>query len=202
MGLAVFVPEGSSLPPQKIPAAMKRFILSASIAACSVLVWTATASGAKPNKKQQQQPTPAPSALPSKPAAPESKPMNEELPSPWRTWSDPAGRTIEAAFASLYGNIVTIQTKEGQTYQINLMNLVPADRAFANDYAQKLRKRSFANDYVKKAAYQIDYLIGSTLVARRSSLCGAFTSTRSAASRLRRRRPPFSPTRRRTSARS
>ncbi len=93
--------------------------------------------------------------------------MSEELPSPWRTWSDPTGRTIEAAFASLYGNIVTIQTKEGQTYQINLTNLVPADRAFAHDYAQKLRARAFANDYVKKAAYQIDYLIGSTLVGKR-----------------------------------
>ena len=146
---------------------MKRFILSASIAACSVLVWTATASGAKPNKKQPPaQPTSGPTALPSKPAPPESKPMSEELPSPWRTWSDPAGKTIEAAFASLYGNIVTIQTHEGQTHQINLLNLVPADRVFANDYAQKLRKRSFANDYVKKAAYQIDYLIGSTLVAK------------------------------------
>ena len=145
---------------------MKRFILSASIAACSVLVWTATASGAKPGKKQQQ-PTPAPSAQAAKPAPPEAKPMSDELPSPWRTWSDPAGKTIEAAFASLYGNIVTIQTKEGKTYQINLMNLVPADRAFAFDYAKRLRARSFANDYVKTAAYQIDFLIGSTLVSQK-----------------------------------
>jgi hypothetical protein len=145
---------------------MKRFVLSASIAAFAVLLWTATASGAKPNKKRQPTPTPtpAPSALPPKPAPPEAKPMSEELPSPWRTWSDPSGRTIEAAFASLYGNIVTVQTKEGQTYQMNLVNLVPADRAFAFDYARKLRARSFANDYVKKAAYQIDFLIGSTLV--------------------------------------
>ena len=142
---------------------MKRLILSVSIAACSVLVWTATASGAKPGRKQQQPPAPAPSA---KPAPPENKPMSDELPSPWRTWSDPAGKTIEAAFASLYGNIVTIQTHEGQTYQINLMNLVPADRVFAFDYAKRLRARSFANDYVKKAAFQIDYLIGSTLVAK------------------------------------
>ncbi len=144
---------------------MKRLVLSASLAACSVLVWTATASGAKPGKKQQPlQPAPAPSALPSKPAPAESKPMSGEMPSAWRTWSDPSGKTIEAAFASLYGNVVTIQTHEGQTYQINLMNLVPADRAFAYDYAKKLRARSFADDYVKKAAYQIDYLIGSTLV--------------------------------------
>jgi hypothetical protein len=146
---------------------MKRVILSASIATCFVLAWTVNASGAKPGKKQQQQPTPAPSALPPKPAQPappEAKPMSDELPSPWRTWSDPAGKTIEAAFASLYGNIVTIQTKEGQTYQINLMNLVPADRAFAFDYAKRLRARSFANDYVKTAAYHIDFLIGTTLV--------------------------------------
>jgi hypothetical protein len=143
---------------------MKRVILSASIATCFVLAWTVNASGAKPGKKQQPQPTPAPSALPAKPAPPEAKPMSDELPSPWHTWSDPTGRTIEAAFASLYGNIVTIQTKEGQTYQINLMNLVPADRVFAFDYAKRLRARSFANDYVKTAAYHIDFLIGSTLV--------------------------------------
>jgi hypothetical protein len=145
---------------------MKRFILSASIAACFVLAWTVNASGAKPGKKNKQEPAPTPSALPPKPAQPDSQPLSAELPSPWHTWSDPSGRTIEAAFASLYGNIVTIQTKEGQTYQINLMNLVPADRVFAFDYAKKLRARSFANDYVKKAAYQIDYLIGSTLVGK------------------------------------
>ncbi|MEQ1853571.1 MAG: DUF1549 domain-containing protein, partial [Chthoniobacteraceae bacterium] len=151
---------------------MKRLVLSASVVAISVLVWTATASGAKPNRKRPTPtptPTPKTSSLPSKPSQPpppEPKPMSQELPSPWRTWSDPQGRTIEAAFASLYGNVVTIQTKEGQTHQINLMNLVPADRAFAFDYAKRLRARSFANDYVKKAAYQIDYLIGSTLVAK------------------------------------
>ena len=47
------------------------------------------------------------------------------------------------------------------------MALVPADRAFAHDYAKRLQgARAFADDYVKKAAYQIDYLIGSTLVAK------------------------------------
>ena len=139
---------------------MKRFILSASIAACSVLVWTATASGAKPDKKKQD----AQPVVAKKSTQPDTQPLVTEMPSPWRTWSDPSGRTIEAAFASLYGNIVTIQTHEGQTYQINLANLVPADRAFAYDYAKRLRARSFADDYVKKAAYQIDYLIGATLV--------------------------------------
>ena len=118
---------------------MKRFILSASIAACSVLAWTATASGAKPNKKQPD----AQPVVAKKPEQPDAQPLSGELPSPWRTWSDPSGRTIEAAFASLYGNVVTIQTHEGQTYQINLINLVPADRAFAFDYAKKLRARSF-----------------------------------------------------------
>jgi len=145
---------------------MNRLVLSASIAACSVLVWTTTASGAKPNKKQQPPtPSPAPAAVTtSKPAQPEAQPLNAELPSPWRTWSDPAGNKLEAAFCSLYGNILTVQTREGKTVQMYLMNLVPADRTFAADYLKRQRARSFADDYVKKAAYQIDYLIGSTLV--------------------------------------
>jgi len=145
---------------------MNRLVLSASIAACSVLVWTTTASGAKPNKKQQPPtPSPAPAAVTtSKPAQPEAQPLNAELPSPWRTWSDPAGNKLEAAFCSLYGNILTVQTREGKTVQMYRMNLVPADRTFAADYLKRQRARSFADDYVKKAAYQIDYLIGSTLV--------------------------------------
>ena len=48
---------------------MKRFILSSSIAACSVLVWTATA-GAKPNKKQEAQP-----AVAVKTSQPEATPL-------------------------------------------------------------------------------------------------------------------------------
>ncbi len=144
---------------------MKRIVLSASIAACSVLVWTATASGAKPNKKQPPA-TPATVAV-KKAEQPESTPLKSELPSPWRTWSDPAGNKIEAQFCSLYGNILTVQTREGKTVQMYLMNLVPADRTFANDYMKRMRANSFADDYVKKAAYHIDFLIGSTLVAKK-----------------------------------
>ena len=62
--------------------------------------------------------------------------------------------------------MLTIETHDGQTFQINLPLLVPADRAFAVDYAQKLRAHSFADGYVKKAAFQIDYLVGSTLVSK------------------------------------
>jgi len=142
---------------------MKRFLLAASIAAISVLPWTA-ASGAKPNKNQQKPaatPTPA-----TKPAEPESKPIDEELPSPWHVWSDAAGNKLEAEFCALYGSVVTVRTHEDKTLQLFLPRLVPADTAFATDYMKRLRARSFADDYVKKAAYQIDFLIGSTLVAK------------------------------------
>ena len=37
---------------------MKRLVLSASIAACSALVWTHPATAAKPNKKNQPAPLP------------------------------------------------------------------------------------------------------------------------------------------------
>ncbi|MEO6784580.1 MAG: DUF1549 domain-containing protein [Chthoniobacteraceae bacterium] len=143
---------------------MKRFILSASIAACTVLAWTSAASGAKGDRKKQD----AQAVQSVKPAG-DTQPLNVDLPSPWHTWSDAAGNKLEAEFCSLYGNILTVQTHEGKTSQMYLMNLVPADRTFAYDYNKRLRARSFADDYVKKAAYQIDYLIGSTLVSQKPS---------------------------------
>ncbi len=92
-------------------AAMKRSLLAVSIAACSIMPWT-IAAAAKPGKnqqRQQQQPaTPPPAA--AKPAEPDSKPLNEELPSPWHVWSDPAGNKLEAEFCSLYGSVVTVRT--------------------------------------------------------------------------------------------
>jgi hypothetical protein len=106
---------------------------------------------------------------------PEATPLKSELPSPWRTWSDPQGNKIEAAICSLYGNILTVQTRDGRTVQMLLMNLEPADRAFAADYMKRVRANSFADDYVKKAAYQIDYLTGSTLVANKQKFNGNAT---------------------------
>ncbi len=147
---------------------MRRLALSLSLLTSLALPWTISAANAKPPKKAQPTPTAAPFAKPAPtvPAPPAPEPMSEELPSPWRTWSDPSGRQIEAAFRSLYGNIVTIETRDGKTYPIYLPNLVPADREFSYNYMKKLHARTFANDYVKKAAYQIDFLIGSTLVGK------------------------------------
>ncbi len=138
----------------------------------SVLALSSALAGPKGKRRmERQQPaaTPSPLATTAKPAAPalpEAKPMSGEMPSPWRTWSDPAGRKIEAAFCALAGDALTIQTKEGETHRVNLMALVPEDRAFAYDYAKRLKQKNFADDYVKKASYQIDFLIGSTLVAK------------------------------------
>lgn len=138
---------------------MRRLALPLSVLA--LLLWT----GSPVSGKQRAAAQPAVPVV-AKPPPPAPAPMSGELPSPWRTWSDPSGRQVEAAFRALYGNVLTIETHEGQTYQIFLANLVPADREFAYDYAKKMRARTFADDYVKKAAYQIDYLIGSTLVAK------------------------------------
>ena len=59
-----------------------------------------------------------------------------------------------------------MQTRAGQTHRLQLGGLVNEDRVFARDYAERLKARSFADAYVKKAAFQIDHLIGSTLVAK------------------------------------
>lgn len=126
----------------------------------------------KKNKRAQQQtapaatPAPAPPNIPAKPATPEPKPLSEALPSAWRTWSDAQGRKVEAEFCALAGDVVTVRTKDGQTYRLSLAALVKEDRIFAYDYAKRLRARGFADEFVKKAAYQVDYLIGSTLVAK------------------------------------
>ena len=150
---------------------MKRFSLL--LTATSLLAMLAIAQAAPKKRKPgpagkpatARTPTAVTSSLPQTPVV-EAKPMSQELPSPWRTWSDPSGRTLEAAFRALAGDLVTVQTREGQTYPLRLSALVPADRAFALDYAKRLRAQNFADEYVKKAAYQIDYLIGSTLVAK------------------------------------
>ena len=148
---------------------MKRFAFT--FAAVLSLLALSSASGANGKRRLQRPaamatPAPAPLAVAPKPAAPEVKPISDEIASPWRAWSDPAGRQVEAAFRSLVGNVLTLELKDDKTYQVNLLALVPADRAFAIDYAKKLKVKNFADDYVKKAAYQIDYLIGSTLVAK------------------------------------
>ena len=152
---------------------MKRLVLSASIAACSVLVWTHPAFAAKPNKKNQPAPAAQPVAV--KKVQPDATPLKSELPSPWRTWSDAQGNKVEAAFCTLYGNILTAQTRDGKTVQMYLMNLVPEDRAFAADYMKRQRANSFADDYVKNAAYQIDVLIGTTLVKNKQKFNGNAT---------------------------
>ncbi len=146
---------------------MKRLVLAAALVA--FLGSHLVAAPKKNRKKFGTEPTapPAPaSSLPKSTPAPEAKPISEALPSPWRTWTGQDGRKVEAAFRALAGNVVTVQTREGQTYRLPLVALVAADRAFADDYAQRLRARGLADEFVKNAAYQIDYLIGSTLVAK------------------------------------
>jgi len=149
---------------------MRPLALASTFALLLVIHQVSAAPGDKKRRKQAQAPaaTPAPapvSAKPAAPPAPEARPLSEALPSPWRQWSDPSGRKLDAAFCSLIGEVVTVQTREGATHRLYLGGLVPEDRAFAHDYAKRVKAKSFADAYVKQAAYQIDHLIGSTLVA-------------------------------------
>ena len=132
---------------------------------------SAAPAGKKKGKRRQQmmapaKPTPAlPPLAPAK-VIPEAEPVSGALPSPWHTWSDATGRKIEAAFCALNGEVVTIQTREGQTHRLYLGGLLAEDRVFAHDYAKRLKAKNFADAYVKQSAFQIDHLIGSTLVAK------------------------------------
>lgn len=145
---------------------MKRIVFTTALLTLLSTSIFAAPKGKRANRMQSPAATPAPASVIKPAATPEPKPFSQELPSPWRTWSDASGRKVEAAFRALAGDVVTVETHEGQTYRLELHALVPADRVFAYDYAKRLKAQSFADDYVKKAAYQIDYLIGSTLVAK------------------------------------
>ncbi len=153
---------------------MKR---SALLLTAAVLFAALSVAQAAPKKRkraaQDEKPpaTPAPSALSAfkpraTPAPVQKPPADAPLPSPWRTWGDASGRTLEAAFAGLAGNVLTVQTREAKTYRLNLLSLLPQDQAFARDYARRLQARAFADSYVKQAAYTIDHLVGSTLVSK------------------------------------
>lgn len=130
------------------------------IATAAVATLSAAPLGKGKNRRKALLDTPT-KPTPAAPAAPKL-----DTSSPWRTWSDAQGRKIEAAFCALGGNICTVQTKAGQTFRLNLDTLVPADKAFAVAYAAKLNESRFQDAYVKQAAFQIDHLIGSTLVAK------------------------------------
>lgn len=153
---------------------MKR---SALLLTASALVAALSVAQAAPKKRKKQREddkpaaTPAPSALSAfkpkaTPTPAEKPPADAPLPSPWRTWSDASGRSLEAAFAGLAGNVLTVQTKEARTYRLNLLALIPQDQAFARDYARRIQARAFAESYVKQAAYTIDHLVGTTLVSK------------------------------------
>ena len=137
---------------------MNRIVFSL-IATAAVATLSAAPLGKGKNRRQAlETPTPVKPVTPKAPTT--------DLSSPWHVWSDPQGRKVEAAFCALGGSICTVQTKAGQTLRLNLDTLVPADKTFAQAYAAKLNESRFQDAYVKQAAYQIDHLIGTTLVAQ------------------------------------
>lgn len=95
-----------------------------------------------------------------------SQNQGPDVSSPWHVWRDSQGRSLEAAFCSVQDGICTVQSRDGQVYRLNLEMLTPSDRLFAAAYAIKVSNNKLKDDYVKKAAYKIDFHIGSTLVAK------------------------------------
>jgi Protein of unknown function (DUF1549)/Protein of unknown function (DUF1553) len=138
---------------------MKRIVMSAGL-----LAVTTTLVFAAPAEKKRRRPD-APAPAKSAPAAP-SLVKPEVTDSPWHVWSDAQGRKLEAAFRALAGNICTVQTREGATHRLNLDLLVPADKAFAYARAREAADSRFKDAFVKQAAFQIDHLIGTTLVSK------------------------------------
>jgi hypothetical protein len=143
---------------------MNRLLFSI-LATAATAATLSAAPGGKKMRRQAMLDTPTTPAVPA-PVTAKPQPPKDNLSSPWRSWSDTAGRKIDAAFCALQGNLCTVQTKDGQTFRLNLDLLIPADKAFAQAYSTKLNESRFKDAYVKQAAYQIDHLIGTTLVAK------------------------------------
>ena len=149
------MPLRTAILPQ-LPLSMNRIVFTL-IATAAVATLSAAPAGKGKFRRRAME-------APAAPVAPVVAKVDAS--SPWHTWSDAQGRKIEAAFCALAGNVCTVQTKAGQTFRLNLDTLVPADKAFAHAYAAKLNESRFQDAYVKQAAFQIDHLIGSTLVAK------------------------------------
>ncbi len=139
--------------------------LIATAAATAVPLTLTAAPGGKNRRRALLNPPAGPAVAPAPAPKAPTAPV-ADVSSAWHTWSDNQGRKIEAAFCSLQGAVCTVQTKDGQTFRLNVEMLVPADKAFAAAYAAKLNENRFKDAYVKQAAFQIDHLIGTTLVAK------------------------------------
>jgi hypothetical protein len=100
----------------------------------------------------ETQSTPAPVAPAEKqPAAAPPQP-----PSLWRVWSDPQGHTVEAELRAVEGDLITVRTKDGHVYQLNLTRLVTADRQAAGELQSHLPPPARS---VADAATKIDELV-------------------------------------------
>ncbi len=126
---------------------MSNLSIHASLLGLAILATAVTPAEAKGKKNHQTPPVAQENIEPAPPA---------EQTSPWRTWSDPQGRKIDAEFRSLEGEALTVRTKEGQSYRLKLALLVPADQ----DYARKLQALQPPPPVpVAKAAAKIDELV-------------------------------------------
>ncbi len=103
------------------------------LSALLVFTFAAGAAVAAPGKKRRLDDTPVPPPAPAVAAteAPAKPAPPAVASSPWRTWSDTAGRKIEAEYRGLDGNLVLVRAKDGSTYRLDLAKLVPADGEFA-----------------------------------------------------------------------
>jgi hypothetical protein len=137
-------------------------VIPVSLAALSL-----SAIAAPGQNRKKREPAPAPASTPASVPTPE-KPVLEakDVGTKWRIWKDTQGRQLEAAFCALQDDWCTVQARNGQIHRLQLSELIVDDRVFAAAASEKQAETKLKADYVKKAAYQIDFHIGSTLVSK------------------------------------
>jgi hypothetical protein len=158
--------DGRRFFPLSNPSTMNPLTLSVAISV-SLAALSLSAIAAPGKNRKKREPAPAPASTPASVPTPE-KPVTEakDVGTKWRIWKDNQGRQLEAAFCALQDDWCTVQARNGQIHRLQLNELIVEDRVFAAAAAKRQAETKLKADYVKKAAYQIDFHIGSTLVAK------------------------------------
>ena len=81
-----------------------------------------------------------------------------------RMWTDAKGRQVEASFGGLDGELIVLQTKDGNTHRFPLTNLSPEDQKIARSMKAPNAGTTAINASVAQAAAKVDLLVAKGVI--------------------------------------
>jgi hypothetical protein len=115
--------------------------------------WSLAAEKNKKNRKNRPV-----AEQPATPAAETVKPIQDPA-SPWRSWSDGQGHTLDAKFKALEYGLLTVEDKAGMMRRFPIAKLTVEDRKFAEQCHSLQPRAALAVDVIQKAAARLDETI-------------------------------------------